>query len=224
MIIRWLGQACVVIKQTSADKQQTILVMDPYGEEVGFALPKLEARAVSVSHNHFDHNNAGAIGGNPFVINEPGEYEIAGFAIEAILSFHDNEKGGERGQNLIMRVETEEYSLTHFGDFGQDELNEEQLEALGEVDIVFIPVGGFYTIDGGKATKIINQLEPRVVIPIHYQIPKLAIKELAGPEEFFKAAGQEPMIIKGDWKVKAADLPSEGTKIVQLMPQNGVKN
>lgn len=224
MIIRWLGQACVVIKQAAAGKQQTTLVMDPYEKGVGFVLPKVEAEVVSVSHDHFDHNNASAVGGRPFIITEAGEYEVAGFAIEAIASYHDTEKGNARGKNLIMRIETEEFSLAHFGDFGQGELSEEQIDALGEIDIAFIPVGGFYTIDGAGAVKIINQLEPKVAVPIHYQIPGLAIKELEGPEKFFSAMAQKPTVIEVDWKVKMADLPSEGTKVVQLIPQNGVKN
>jgi len=217
--IQWLAQACVVIKQTTNDKRQTTLVMDPYGEGIGFTLPKLEASVITVSHDHVDHNNVKALEGKPFVVSEPGEYEVAGFSLEAILSFHDNEGGKARGQNLIVRVQTPEISLVHFGDFGQVELTSEQLEALGDVDIAFIPVGGTFTVDGMRAAKIISQLEPKVAIPIHYQIPGLTIAELAGPESFFEALGQKPTLISGEWKVKVGDLPSEGTRAIQLEPQ-----
>lgn len=217
MIIKWLGQACVVIKQQAVDnRQQTILVIDPYGEGLGFNLPKLEAVMVCVTHDHVDHNNIGAISGKPFIVKEPGEYEVAGFAVEAIPSFHDNEKGKKRGSNLIIRVQTEEYALAHFGDFGQQEIRDEQLEALGEIDIAFIPVGGFYTIDGAEAAKIINKLEPKVVVPIHYKIPGLTIEELEGPDGFFNAMAQKPLIIEDEWKVKPTDLPGEGTRIAQM--------
>lgn len=218
--IQWLAQACVALTCQSKDKKsQNVMVMDPYGGNIGFVLPKREASVVSVSHDHADHNNVAGLEGSPFVVNEPGEYEVAGFSLEAIPSFHDNEGGKARGQNLIVRVQTPEISLVHFGDFGQAELTSEQLEALGDVDIAFIPVGGTFTVDGMRAAKIISQLEPKVAIPIHYQIPGLTIAELAGPESFFEALGQKPTLISGEWKVKVGDLPSEGTRLIQLEPQ-----
>lgn len=219
MIIRWLAQACFIIKEQGEGRAFSSFVLDPYDEGIGFSLPKEEAQVVSVSHDHFDHNNDSAIGGKPFIINEPGEYEVAGFAIRAIPSFHDNASGSKRGQNLIMRADGAEFSFAHFGDFGQEELSPAQLELLNEVDIAFIPVGGFYTIDGRQAAKIVSQLEPKVIIPMHYQIPGLTIKEIAGPEDFFQAMGQKPLVVEGDWKVKMTDFPSEGTKIIQLSPQ-----
>jgi len=214
MVIKWLAQACIIIKQLTAT-----LVIDPYGEDIGFKMPKLEALVVSVSHDHFDHNNTKAILGSPFIVREPGEYEVSGFSLYAIPSFHDTLQGKERGSNLVMKVYTKEFSLAHFGDFGQSELSSLQIQALGEVDIAFIPVGGFYTISGSEAAHIINQLEPKVAVPIHYSIPGLTVKELGGPEEFFGEMGQKPILIEGDWKVKASDLPSEGTRIIQLQPQ-----
>lgn len=219
MTIQWLAQASFVIKEQRENRSVSTLVLDPYGQAIGFSFPKLEAELVTVSHDHFDHNTREALSGKPFIINEPGEYEVAGFAIQAIPSFHDNASGAKRGANLIMRVDGAEFSFAHFGDFGQEAITPAQLEVLNEVDIALIPVGGFYTIDGGQAAKIIAQLEPKVVIPMHYQITGLAIKELSGPEIFFQAMGQKPTIIEGDWKVKMTDFPSEGTKIIQLTPQ-----
>jgi L-ascorbate metabolism protein UlaG (beta-lactamase superfamily) len=218
--IKWLGQACIVItyQQKGAD-QASSLVMDPYEKEIGFTLPKLEANAVTVSHDHFDHNNASAVSGKPFIINEPGEYEVAGFSVQTVGSFHDSQQGAKRGGNLIMKVDTPEFSFAHFGDFGQDELTSQQRQALGGVDIVFMPIGGFFTVDGAQAAKIVSQLEPRVVVPIHYQIPGLTIKELVGPERFIEAIGVKPSKIEGTWKVKAQDLPSEGTHIIELTAQ-----
>lgn len=225
MTIKWLAQACIIVKQQAAGsgKLEAAIVMDPYGEGIGFRLPKLEPSVVTVSHDHFDHNNVKALGGSPFVVSEPGEYEVSGFSLSTIPSFHDANQGTKRGSNLIVKVYAEGFSLAHFGDFGQEELSAQQLEALGEVDIAFLPVGGFYTIDGARAAHLANQLEPKVVAPIHYALPGLTIKELAGPEDFFKAMGQRPIVIEGDWKVKASDLPGEGTRVVQLVPQ-GIKS
>ncbi len=219
MIIQWLAQAGFIIKEQGENRSVSTLVLDPYEERIGFSFPKQEAQVITLSHDHFDHNNKGGVSGKPFIISEPGEYEVGGFAIRAIPSFHDNVSGTERGPNLIMRVDGVEFSFAHFGDFGQGELTPAQLELLNEVDIALIPVGGFYTIDGTQAAKIISQLEPKVAIPMHYQIPGLTIKELAGPEGFFQAMGQKPVVLEGDWKVKMTDVPSEGTKIVQLTPQ-----
>jgi len=218
--VKWFGQACIVIKQQQKDKQDALLVLDPYGKEIGLSLPALTADVVTVSHDHSDHNNISGIAGKPFVINEPGEYEVAGFSIQAISSFHDAEEGKKRGNNLIMRVQTPEYAFAHFGDFGQQELTPQQLEELGDIDIAFVPVGGFFTVDGRQAAKIINQLEPSVAIPIHYKIPGLAIEQLAGPEEFFEAFGQKPAAMQTEWKIRPADVPSEGIAIVQLQAQS----
>lgn len=215
--VTWLGQACVVVSQQAKDSKELVrLVMDPYSKEVGFTLPKVEAAVVTISHNHSDHNNVAGVAGKPFVIREAGEYEVAGFSIEAIPSFHDAAQGKERGANLIVRAQTPEVSFVHFGDFGQDELTLEQIEAIGDVDVAFIPVGGTFTVDGAGAAKIISQLEPKVVVPIHYKIEGIAIDALAGPEHFFSALGQKPLALEGEWKIKATDLPSEGTRVVQL--------
>lgn len=217
--VKWLGQACIVITQQTKERKESRLVMDPYGKETGLLLPKYEAAVVSVSHDHPDHNNLTGVMGNPFVIKEAGEYEVAGFSIEAIGSFHDSKEGKERGNNLIIRVQTPEFSFAHFGDFGQQELTPEQGEALGDIDIAFVPVGGTFTIDGLGAAKIVNQLEPKVAIPIHYRIPGLAIEALSGPEAFFEALGQKPSHIEGEWKIRVADLATEGTRVVELEAQ-----
>ena len=214
MIISWLGQACVVIKQDAAT-----LVIDPYDPgRVGIPLPSLEAQVVLISHSHQDHDNAAGIKGKPFIVKEPGEYDVGGFFIEAIRSFHDDEGGKARGENLIFVVRAGDIRVAHFGDFGQSLLTPEQLDALSEVDVAFLPVGGFFTIDGPRAAKIAGQLEPKVVIPMHYQIPGLTIKELAGPEGFFDALGKKPDRVIDSWHIKQGDLPEEGTALFQLEP------
>lgn len=212
MTISWLGQACMSIKS----KEGKTLVIDPYSSSIGITMPALNADVVLVTHSHHDHNNVGSVGGKPFIIQEQGEYEVGGFFVETVPSFHDDKEGKERGTNLIFVVSIEGYRLAHFGDFGQRELTPSQLEVLGQVDIACIPVGGFYTIDGVTAARIVHQLEPKVVVPIHYQIPGLAIKELAGPEAFFESLGVQAQTPKDAWNVKAGDFPQEGTRVTQL--------
>ena len=216
MTISWLGQACVVLKSDSAT-----LVIDPYSpQRVGIPLPSLEAQVLLISHQHEDHNNTNGVKGKPFIINEPGEYDVSGFSIRAIPSFHDEEQGKTRGENLIFLLNAGGFHLAHFGDFGQSVLTPEQLDVLGEIDVAFLPVGGFFTIDGQKAAKIVGQLEPKVVIPMHYQIPGLAVSELAGPEGFFDALGKKPDRVLDSWNIKANDLPQEGTALIQLNPMH----
>ncbi len=216
MTISWLGQACVVIKSDSGT-----LIIDPYlPEKVGIPLPSLEAQILLISHAHQDHNNSAGVKGEPFVVNEPGEYDVSGFSIRAISSFHDDEQGKARGENLIFLINAGGFRIAHFGDFGQNALTPEQLDALAEVDVAFLPVGGFFTIDGQKAAKIVGQLEPKVVIPMHYQIPGLTVAELAGPEGFFEGLGKKPDRVLDSWSIKANDLPQEGTALVLLNPMH----
>jgi len=214
MIISWLGQACITIK----NKEGKVLVIDPYDSSIGIAMPAISADAVLVTHSHHDHNNVQSVGGKPFIIQEQGEYEAGGFFVETVASFHDDKEGKERGTNLIFIVSVDGYRVAHFGDFGQRELTPAQLEALGQIDIACIPVGGFYTIDGAGAAKLVHQFEPKIAIPIHYQIPGLAVKELASPEAFFGSLGMQAETGKDLWNVKATDFPQEGTQVIQLKP------
>lgn len=192
-------------------------------------MPLLEAEILLVSHDHYDHNNIKAIKGSssqvsersgkaaPFLITEPGEYEIKDVFVRAIPSFHDNVEGRERGKNLIFALTAEGLRLCHMGDFGQKRLTDEQLDKIGSVDILMIPVGGVYTIDGPGAQEIIAQIEPKIVIPMHYALPKLKIK-LEGLDKFLKAMGQKALEPQRKLKVQKKDLPEEGTQVVVLEP------
>ena len=168
MKITWHGQSCFKI----AIKDVT-LVTDPFGKDIGLKPPHFEADIVTVSHDHHDHNNVSALRGTPFVVDGPGEYELKGVAISGISSFHDNKEGQERGKNTIFIIEAEEMRICHLGDLGEKKLTDNQLEEIGDIDILMIPVGGVYTIDSEEAAGIISQIEPRIVIPMHYKIPGL---------------------------------------------------
>lgn len=215
MKITWFGHSCVKIESSNG---KTIII-DPYKEEIGFKLPNLSSDIVLISHNHYDHNNYEAIKGNPFIAEESGEYNIGGFSIIGVHSWHDEVNGQKRGENIIWVISDNEFSIAHFGDFGQKELTPEQADIIGDVDILFIPIGGIYTINGNDAVKIINKLEPKVVSPIHYKIPGLKTSEIDGAEEFLRALGVENVNPIDEWKVKASDLPLEGIKVVIFNPK-----
>jgi len=192
-------------------------VIDPFDETIGLRLPSLEADILCVSHQHHDHNNAKAVSGNPFLIEGPGEYEIKEVYIEGIPSFHDSSLGKERGLNTIYTIEAEEIRICHLGDLGQKELTEEQLEKIGEIDILMIPIGGVYTIGVKEAVRIMSQIEPNIIIPMHYQIPKLKLK-LDGVDKFLKTMGIESISPLPKLSIKKKDILSEEAKIIILQP------
>ncbi len=256
MQIFWKGQSCFQIITQTGKNNQVYLVTDPFNETIGLRVPKLEADILLISHSHIDHNNKKAVsspvpGQIPFLIEGPGEYEIKSVFIQGIhllgaakpslagdetksqRPWHDEKEGKERGENTIYTIEAEDLKLCHLGDFGQKELSDEQLEKIGDIDILMIPVGGVYTIDSKGAAKIISQIEPKIVIPMHYQIPerqrrvemkrqlhrlpKLKVK-LEGIDKFLKAMGTKSTEPQNKLSIKKKDLSSEGLKIVVLKP------
>ena len=154
MDIIWLGQASFKIKG-----RQSTVITDPYDEKLGFKLPKVEADILTVSHDHYDHNAVPLVGGEPFVVKDPGEYEIGGVNIVGVPSFHDNKKGAERGKNTLFNIKIDGVNIAHLGDLGQDSLSSEQVEAIGNVDVLMVPTGSVYTIDTSTAVKIVTALE-----------------------------------------------------------------
>lgn len=217
MQLNWYGQSCFKITASFKKNILISIIIDPFSEEIGIKLPKLEADILLISHNHFDHNNIKSVLNNPFLIINPGEYEIKGVFIQGIQSFHDNFDGKERGSNTIYVIEAEEMRICHLGDLGQKELTSEQLEKIGEIDILMIPIGGESTISGKEALKIISQIEPKIVIPMHYYLPKLK-KPLEKPDNFFKNLGIKKIEPINKLSIKKKDIISDETKVVVLNP------
>ena len=217
MQVIWKGQSFFQILIQRGKESVVKIAIDPYDEQIGLKPPTLEADILLISHSHYNHNNIKAVSGNPFIIEGPGEYEIKGIFIQGISSFHDNVQGKERGENTIYTLESEGIKICHLGDLGQKELTDEQLEKIGAVDILMIPVGGVYTISAKEATKIISQIEPKIVIPMHYHIPKLKIK-LEGLDKFLKMMGVKAPEVSKKLSISQRNLPSEGMKIIVLKP------
>jgi L-ascorbate metabolism protein UlaG (beta-lactamase superfamily) len=217
MEIIWHGHSFFEIKSRE-NKNRLKIAIDPFSEEIGLKVPKVEADILLISHNHYDHNNKDAISGNYFLVDSPGEYEVKGVFVKAIKSFHDKVEGKERGENLIFLIETEDLRVCHLGDFGQKELNEKQIEEIGGVDILMIPIGGVYTISAKEAIKILEQLEPKITIPMHYSLPKLKIK-LDSVDKFLKTLGIKSLTPEKKLLIKKADLSPEEAKIVLLEPR-----
>ncbi|HBV33183.1 TPA: hypothetical protein DIC39_03690 [Patescibacteria group bacterium] len=216
MNIEWFGQACLKVTTKPGPNGDVTVIFDPYEPgKVGLKLPKLTGDILAITHDHFDHNYKAAVSGDYFLITGPGEYEIKQTFIYGIPGWHDNTEGKDRGPNTMYVLESEGMLLAHLGDLGQHQLTNEQLEQLEGVDILAIPVGGTYTIDAKQAVDIVQQIEPRIVIPIHYHIPGNKIK-LDTADKFVKAMGVKNPEVVEKFKITKKDLPAEETKVVIL--------
>lgn len=213
MIITWLGHSCFKL-QDKVGADGVTVITDPYDKETGLKMPNIEADIVTVSHDHHDHNNVDALRGKPFVINCAGEYDFKGVLIEGIDAYHDEEEGKLRGSNIIYRIEVEDISIVHLGDLGHV-LTNEQLEKLVGTDILLVPVGGKFTLDAKKAVEVISQIEPRIVIPMHYQTEGINIEGLDSIEKFIKELGLEPSR-EEKLKISKKELPQEDMELVIL--------
>jgi L-ascorbate metabolism protein UlaG (beta-lactamase superfamily) len=189
MNITWYGHACFKIQtKPSRGSDEITIFTDPFDKSIGLRPPQGNANIVTISHSHHDHNNVSALKGEPFVIDSPGEYSIKGIQIEGIESFHDKEKGNLRGRNTIFIFKTEDLKICHLGDLGHT-LSENQIEKLGEIDVLMIPIGGIYTISPKEAEEIVGQLEPKIILPMHYKIKGLAMEGLEDEKSFCSEIG-----------------------------------
>jgi L-ascorbate metabolism protein UlaG (beta-lactamase superfamily) len=213
MQVTYLGHSSFKIITKNAT-----IVTDPYDQYVGFKMPKTKADIVTISHDHKDHSSLKAIESDPFVIQAPGEYEVSGVSIFGTSSYHDNSKGEKRGKNTIYTIRADELSLCHLGDFGQTELTEKQLEEVNGVDVLFIPVGGVYTIGPKRAVKLIAQIEPKIVIPMHYRQKGMskAFEKLVSLDDFLQEIEAGDAEKQAKLTISATSLPEE-RKVVPLL-------
>lgn len=210
MIINWYGHNCFRI-----ESGEIVVVTDPFPKKIGLKSFQGKADIVTVSHDHWEHNNISAIKGTPFIITGSGEYEIKKIIIRGIPSFCDKVKGKDRGLNTIYLIQVGQIRICHLGDLGHL-LEDDQLEKIGQVDILMIPVGGIFTIGPDEAPKVINQIEPRIVIPMHYQLPRLKLDAKIAPvEKFLKEMGISPKSVER-LIVKKKDLVQEETEVVVI--------
>ncbi len=200
MEIIWLGHSCFKIKG-----KQTTIITDPYSPDLGYSLGKLNASIVTVSHQHPGHSFTAGVGGDPRAITGPGEYEISNVLIIGVATFHDEDRGKIRGGNTAYLIEIDEVSVCHLGDLGHV-LTDEQVEELGNVDVLLVPVGGVSTIDHQVAAEIVRQLEPKAVVPMHYKTPALN-RELEPVEAFLKEMGADNITPQAKLSLTKSSLP-----------------
>lgn len=214
MDVSWLGHACFRLRGRSA-----AVVTDPYPPALGVRLPRLEANLVTVSHAHPNHSFAQAVQGDPFVMQGPGEYEVAGVTVLGIPTFHDGAGGAERGRNTVYVIEVDDVRVCHLGDLGH-RLGDGDLETIGTVDVVLAPVGGGASLDGAAAAEVVRQLEPRIVVPMHFR--QAALKTaLESAERFLKEMGVEAAEAQPRLSVQPTSGESDTTRVVLLEPRAG---
>lgn len=172
MRIKWCGHACFLITSDSGIK----ILTDPY-EPGGYdgalrygSIPE-EIDIAVVSHDHPDHNYLQALKGTPRVVKGAGSHTVSGIAFKGIATYHDTSHGKERGESTIFCFSVDGIRLCHLGDLGHP-LSKGTAAQIGAVDVLMIPVGGFYTIDAAVATEVMDALRPHLVIPMHFKTEK----------------------------------------------------
>lgn len=214
MIIKYLGHASFLIKS----KGSTIIT-DPFDEEmVGLKFPKTESDIVTISHHHKDHDQIKNIKGTPLIIDWPGEFEKNDIRVFGYNTFHDTEKGAKRGQNVLYKFESEGITVLHCGDLGEVP-DQKIIDEIGDIDILIVPVGGFYTIDAEAAKELCLKIEPSLIIPMHFNHDKLnqkTFKELSPVDEFLKKMGAEKKEPLEELKVTKEELIDEESKVIVM--------
>ena len=169
MKVMWHGHSCFEVKNN------VTVVTDPHdGKSIGIRTPIVKADVLLISHDHFDHNCSRVVKGDFVTVREPGERIEKGVKILGLPTFHDDKEGSKRGRNIVFKFEMEGVRLCHCGDIGHM-LSTEQLKALSPVDVLFVPVGGVFTINGTQARKLVNQLKPKIAVPMHFRVGGLSL-------------------------------------------------
>lgn len=209
MNIKYLGHACFMMISDTG----TTIVTDPYDFTVGYNMPQINADIVTVSHQHYDHNYTKAIDNECTVISQIGEYEFKGIKITGIHTFHDDVNGHKRGNNIVFKILIDGIDICHCGDLGHT-LEQKQIDAIGHVDILMIPVGGTYTVDAKEAAIIVEQLKPQMVIPMHYKTPEINF-DISGVDEFINVTGNGEWINRNQMQITKGNIEHfRGVKVL----------
>jgi len=212
MDIRYLGHSSFKISG-----KQSSVVTDPFSEkDLGFPYPEVSASVVTVSHDHTDHNQYKRVRGVKKVFSAPGMYEVESVSFLGLPSFHDDAGGQKRGKNTIFVIEMDGVRIAHLGDLGHD-LSQGDIDKLGEVDVVFVPVGGVYTIGPRQAAEITRRIDPKITIPMHYKtkgINEEIFGALSEVDEFVREIGLEKKMEKKLTIKQGSLLPEENQLVI----------
>jgi L-ascorbate metabolism protein UlaG (beta-lactamase superfamily) len=213
MKVKWLGHSCFLVTSKSGVR----IITDPYAVGGGIAYSPIEEAAdvVVVSHDHGDHSNVSAVQGKPEVVRGSGARIVKGIQFKGVATYHDTSQGRERGTNTVFCFTVDNMNLCHLGDLGHV-LSPRQVSEIGVVDILFVPVGGFYTIDASVAGQVCDQLKTKVLIPMHFKTAGCAYP-IAGVEDFLKGKKNVRKVAGSEVDFQKEGLPTV-TEIVVLQP------
>jgi len=215
MKVKWLGHACFLL--TSDDG--TRVITDPYKPGafgLNYRPPAETADIVTVSHEHEDHNNVADVKGNPEVVRGPGVHQVKGIEFKGVATSHDQASGAQRGSNVVFCFSLDGVRVCHLGDLGH-ELSDKTVGEIGPVDVLFVPVGGNFTIDAVVANSVVNGLRPKIVIPMHFQTERARDFPVATVEGFQKLRQRVRVLNESEIETKKDTLPAE-TETVILKP------
>jgi L-ascorbate metabolism protein UlaG (beta-lactamase superfamily) len=213
MKIKWLGHASFLIRSGDG----VTVITDPYavGGGIDYSPIKETADIVVVSHDHSDHNNVAAVQGKPEVVKGAGTKTVKGIEFKGIATSHDASQGAQRGPNTVFCFTVDNLRLCHLGDLGHP-LSPAQVTEIGAVDILFVPVGGFFTIDAAVASHVCDQLKARIVIPMHFKTPKCGYA-IAGVDDFLMGKKNVKKAMASEVEFQREKLPT-ATETVLLQP------
>jgi L-ascorbate metabolism protein UlaG (beta-lactamase superfamily) len=204
--LTWFGHACFRMRGREAS-----VITDPYGRSLGLGFGRLNAEIVTISHESPNHSSVEAVGGGPRLVHGPGEYELSGVMITGVLTAGERSSGGQVGRNTAYAIEIDNLVVCHLGDLGRT-LKPEQIDPLKDPDVLLVPVGGVCTIGAAEVAEVVSQLEPKLVIPMHYALPGVRL-ELEPIERFCREMGVEEMRPQPKLTVTRGSLPDETTVI-----------
>ena len=203
--VRWYGQAFFSLTRIDG----LTVVIDPFAE-MGYPVPKdLRADVVLVTHGHFDHANTDVLEGSPTVLKAEdavGSHTVKGTTFVGTATFHDEEGGAKRGRNTVFSFELAGVRFCHMGDIGHL-LTDAQRQSIGPVDVLMVPVGGYYTIPVEKVDSLIGQLNPKVVIPMHYKTEAVPGLPIAPVSTWLQGKKAVKRLGSSSVTVQAAELP-----------------
>jgi L-ascorbate metabolism protein UlaG (beta-lactamase superfamily) len=183
MQITWYGHSCFLL---AAESGYSILT-DPCDGDTGYDLHDIICDAVTVSHDHHDHNCLSSVAGTPLVIRTPGEHTAGEITVTGFSSYHDDQRGERRGENTVFLYQIDGLRVLHLGDLGHM-LSDDTIEKIGDVDVLFAPIGGVFTINAKTATELADRFNAKVLIPMHYKTPAL----------HFNIEGLEPLLAENN--------------------------
>ena len=201
--IRWHGHACFEITN------DLTLVTDPHdGKSIGIQAPSVMGDIILVSHDHYDHNSVKSVEKDDSkVVTDDRKRTISDIEIRGVPSFHDEDMGAKRGENIIFKFIVDGIRFCHLGDLGH-QIDQETVEKIGEVDVLFVPVGGTFTVDDKGAWNVIKAIKPKIIVPMHYKIGGLSLP-IAGIDPFLEQAKHKVIHVGNEIDIEKEDLPDE---------------